>query len=215
MPEMFPLASMRENYTVGQLLEQDVDQNPFVQFERWFADAQTEARIQEPNAMVLASVSPEGQPSARVVLLKDFSEQGLVFYTHYHSRKAKEILATKKVSVVFFWGPLERQIRIEGIASKASPEISDAYFASRPRNSQLGAHVSPQSSVIPDQEYLKKREEELKLTFGDDEIPRPEHWGGIVIVPDTFEFWQGRPSRLHDRIRYKKNQQWQYERLAP
>ena len=214
MAEMSPLASMRENYTADQLLEHDVDQNPFVQFERWFADAQA-VPIHEPNAMILASVSPDGQPSARVVLLKGFSEQGLVFYTHYHSRKAKEILNTKKVSVVFFWGPLERQIRIEGTASKASPENSDAYFASRPRSSQLGAHVSPQSNVIPDRDYLKNRQKELELSFTDQDIPRPQDWGGIIIVPHSFEFWQGRPSRLHDRIRYKKSQQWQYERLAP
>lgn len=214
MAEMSPLASMRENYTVGQLLEEEMDKNPFTQFERWFADAQA-APIQEPNAMILASVSPEGQPSARVVLLKDFSEQGLVFYTHYRSRKAKEMLSTKKVSVVFFWEPLERQVRIEGIASKASPEVSDAYFASRPRDSQLGAHVSPQSNVISHRDALKNRQKELELSFTGQDIPRPEGWGGIVIVPHSFEFWQGRPSRLHDRIRYNKSQHWQYERLAP
>jgi pyridoxamine 5'-phosphate oxidase len=214
MTERSSLADMRENYTVGQLLEDDVAKSPFVQFERWFAEAEA-SNIQEPNAMVVASVSPEGQPSARVVLLKDFSEQGLVFYTNYHSRKAKEILATEKVSVVFFWSPLERQIRIEGMAHKASEAVSDAYFASRPRSSQLGAHVSPQSRVIPDRGYLKARQQELESSFAHQEIPRPEHWGGIVIVPHSFEFWQGRPSRLHDRIRYVKNQQWQYERLAP
>lgn len=214
MTELSPLADMRENYTAGQLLEENVAQSPFVQFERWFADAQA-SDVQEPNAMVVASVSTEGQPSARVVLLKDFSEQGLVFYTNYHSRKAKEILATQKVSVVFFWGVLERQIRIEGVAHKVSAAVSDAYFASRPRSSQLGAHVSPQSSTIPDQNYLSDRQKELESAFAGQDIPRPEHWGGILIVPTTFEFWQGRPSRLHDRIRYIKNQQWQYERLAP
>lgn len=214
MTEMSPLADMRENYTTGQLQEEDVAQSPFVQFERWFADAQA-SNIKEPNAMVVASVSSEGQPSARVVLLKDFSEEGLVFYTNYHSRKATEILSTQKVSVVFFWSDLERQVRVEGIAHKASATVSDAYFASRPRSSQLGAHVSPQSRVIPDRNYLKDRQNELEASFAGRDIPRPEHWGGIVIVPTVFEFWQGRPSRLHDRIRYIKSQQWQYERLAP
>lgn len=214
MTEMSPLADMRENYTTGQLREEDVAQSPFVQFERWFADAQA-SDIKEPNAMVVASVSSEGQPSARVVLLKDFSEEGLVFYTNYRSRKATEILTTQKVSVVFFWSELERQIRIEGVAHKASAKVSDAYFASRPRSSQLGAHVSPQSEIIPDRVFLKTRQQALASDFAEQDIPRPEHWGGIVIVPTVFEFWQGRPSRLHDRIRYIKSKQWQYERLAP
>lgn len=215
MVELSPLADMRENYTAGQLSEQEVADSPFVQFENWFAEAQA-SEVYEPNAMTVVSVSPEGQPSARMVLLKGFSEAGLVFYTHYHSRKAREMLATQKVAAVFFWGPLERQVRIEGDVKKAESEVSDAYFASRPRGSQLGAHVSPQSEVIPDREYLVQRQVELEAQFEGRDIPRPEDWGGLVIVPRMFEFWQGRPSRLHDRIRYDlQEQNWSYQRLAP
>ena len=219
---MTRLGEMREDYTAGQLREADLAAGPFVQFEQWFNTAR-EKGLHEPNAMTVASVNAAGQPSARIVLLKDFSEDGFVFYTNYDSRKGREILETRKVALVFFWSELERQVRIEGHAEKVSAHISDAYFASRPRASQLGAHVSPQSQVIPDRDFLNHRQQELESRFKDQPIPRPEHWGGINVIPEVFEFWQGRSGRLHDRIRYTKNnvhqqnndRSWLHERLAP
>ena len=214
------LGNMREDYQQGELLESEVSSNPFKQFENWFQTALT-SDLTEPNAMLIATVNGDGSPSMRTVLMKDFSEAGFVFYTNFNSRKGKDIEANPQVALLFYWGTLERQIRIEGRAERVPSEIADGYFHSRPRSSQIGAHASPQSQVIPDRDFLQDQLRDLEAQFADHEIPRPEHWGGYCIKPVYFEFWQGRSSRLHDRICYRQIQtkgkpsHWQVERLAP
>ena len=172
--------------------------------------------MDEPNAMSLATISPEGNPRTRIVLLKDFSKDGLIFYTNYDSAKAKGMEVNKAVSVNFVWHPLQRQINIQGFTEKVDRKVSELYFHSRPRGSQLGALVSPQSKVIASRKVLEDRLTELEAQYKNEPIPLPENWGGIRIVPTRFEFWQGRDNRLHDRFEYiLKNDQWSTQRLAP
>jgi pyridoxamine 5'-phosphate oxidase len=206
------LHELRKNYSKHHLNEAEVNDNPFQQFATWFSDAQ-KSSIHEPNAMTLATASSDGKPSARIVLLKEVSKEGLVFYTNYHSRKGKEIAANPNAALLFFWDALERQVRIEGVVEKASDAASDAYFNSRPLESRIGAIVSAQSQVIESRKVLEELFEQKKK---EGNIERPKHWGGYILVPDYFEFWQGRPNRIHDRIAYTKNENgWSIQRLSP
>jgi pyridoxamine 5'-phosphate oxidase len=212
------LEEIRRNYQHATLNEAELDQDPMNMFYKWW-DAALDAEIIEPNAMTLSTVNSEGQPSARIVLLKTASADGFEFYTNYQSQKAIEIDQNPKVALVFLWKDLERQIRIEGIAEKAAREKSQVYFQSRPRGSQIGAWASPQSTVIPNRTYLEKEVEKVSDQFENvDPLPCPDHWGGYLIKPHMIEFWQGRSDRLHDRIRYTRNDDgnnWKIERLAP
>lgn len=210
------IAAIREDYCKYKLDERDVLSSPIQQFERWFDEARI-AEVVEPNAMVLATVGEDGFPSSRVVLLKDIKPSGFSFFTSYHSKKGRAIEKQKKVSLLFFWPELQRQVRVEGWAEKLLSEDSDEYFASRPRGSRIGAIASPQSQVIADREVLETRVEELTAEYGDKEIiERPAFWGGYLVSPLRMEFWQGRSSRLHDRIEYVFQQgNWIIQRLAP
>ncbi len=209
------VADIRVDYTKGALDEAQVSSDPILQFEQWFQEA-IKSEVLEPNAMSLGTVL-NGRPAVRIVLLKGFDENGFVFYTNYESRKAKEITGEPHAALTFFWPELQRQIRIEGHIVKVSPKESDDYYASRDRLSRLGAWASPQSSVIDDRSELETLVNEVNARFeGQEEIPRPDHWGGYRVVPDYLEFWQGRSSRLHDRITYKKEAgSWKIERIAP
>jgi pyridoxamine 5'-phosphate oxidase len=209
------IADLRKEYTLNGLDVTDVAPNPITQFRQWF-DAALQAGIPEPNAMHLATVSAEGYPSGRIVLVKGVDERGFAFYTNYESQKGRELINHPMASLTFFYPELERQIRIEGRVEKVSPEESDQYFNSRPRGSQLGAWVSPQSEIIANRAELENRQQELEKQFAEQSVPRPPHWGGFRVVPDRVEFWQGRPSRLHDRIRYRPLAgDWIIERIAP
>lgn len=209
------IASLRQSYSQNELLEENVLENPFKQFGKWFEEA-LNAQVIEPNAMHLSTISV-GKPHGRIVLLKGFDEKGFSFYTNYLSNKGQEIAETAFASLTFFWGDLERQVRIEGSIEQISGEESDEYFHSRPRGSQIGAWVSNQSTVIDGRKVLEERLEKLERDFKDSEIiPRPSHWGGYRIVPNKIEFWQGRPNRLHDRILFTKlGDEWKIERLSP
>ena len=213
---MTNLHDFRKDYKQDTLSISEVDENPIIQFEQWMKDAITSEVVAEPNAMTLVTSTPDGKPSARVVLLKSFNEEGFVFYTNYESRKAIELMGNPYASIVFDWHVMERQVRIEGVAKKVSEEESDKYFYSRPKGSQIGAWVSPQSTFIDGREELEARQAKIESDFNDKPITRPPHWGGFVLQPHTIEFWQGRQSRLHDRLIYiKTGDEWMLRRLAP
>lgn len=209
------VADIRVDYSKGELDEAQVASDPILQFEQWFQEA-VNSEVMEPNAMSLGTVR-DGRPSVRIVLLKGFDERGFVFYTNYESRKAREITGEPNAALTFFWPELQRQIRIEGTIEKISSVESDQYYASRDRLSRLGAWASPQSSEIDNRSDLESLVEEVTARFeGQEEIPRPDHWGGYSVKPDYLEFWQGRSSRLHDRITYQREgEAWRISRIAP
>ena len=218
------IAHLRQDYQMESLDVSDVDKNPFVQFSKWFDEA-LKAEILEPNAMTLATATPDGKPSARIVLLKgvefhhpEMQAGGFVFYTNYSSQKGIEMAQNPHVALCFNWLDVQRQIRIEGVVSKVAEEISTEYFNSRPKKSRIGALASPQSKIVPDRAFLENKFNELTEKYADTEgVPRPQHWGGYIVKPTLIEFWQGRRSRLHDRICYTKleGEEWKIERLAP
>ncbi len=193
------ISGIRADYRMASLDETEVGTDPLLFFQKWFRQAE-EAGITEVNAMTLATANVWGLPSARIVLLKGLDEEGFIFYTNYESEKGRQIADEQSVALLFFWKELERQVRIEGIAQKMPAEASDAYFHSRPKGSQISAAASPQSQVIESREVLEQKVKELELQYADSEIPRPAHWGGYKVIPEKIEFWQGRASRLHDRI---------------
>ncbi|WP_461790903.1 pyridoxamine 5'-phosphate oxidase [Pedobacter sp.] len=207
--------NLRQDYKSAELNEKDIVKNPIAQFEKWFGDA-IDAQIYEPNVMTLATADKSGRPNARIVLLKGVDEEGFSFYTNYLSQKGKEIKRNPFACLVFFWAELERQVRIEGKIEKLDKETSEQYFHSRPTGSQIGAIASPQSQVIEGRESLEAKVQELTQQYEGKQIPKPAHWGGYIVKPTSIEFWQGRPSRLHDRIKFTLvNGGWKIERLAP
>ena len=217
MSEIISLEDLREDYRLATLDESSCDSNPIQQFAKWFREAKT-ARLKEPNAMSLATCTLDGRPSARIVLLKEFGETGFIFYTNYGSQKGREIDANPHVALNFLWAELERQVRVDGTVTRIPPEKSEAYFRSRPRGSRIGAWVSNQSEHIDSRAVLESRLAELETRFaGSDDIPPPGYWGGFCVQPERIEFWQGRTSRLHDRILYERdgNGGWKIGRLSP
>jgi pyridoxamine 5'-phosphate oxidase len=209
------IADIRKDYKLQTLLEADVAPDPITQFGKWWEEAVNSA-IDEVNAMTLATIDKNNMPSARIVLLKGYDKNGFVFFTNYQSHKGEQLLQNPSACLVFFWRELERQIRITGKVEKISGKDSDAYFTSRPAGSRIGAWASPQSSVIANRTVIEEKLKDLEQQFGDNNIPRPPHWGGYIVKPIQIEFWQGRPSRLHDRMQYTLQEgSWVVERLAP
>lgn len=207
--------SLRHDFSKQTLHENEVNKEPVLQFEKWFREA-VETKVNEPNAMALSTVSADHKPSTRIVLLRNFDENGFVFYTNYTSRKGEEIRQNNNAALLFFWPELERQVRIEGMLARQTAEESDLYFNARPRESKLGAWTSEQSKIIASRKVLDDTFDALSKKYPGDNIPRPPYWGGYVLQPVAMEFWQGRPGRLHDRIFYsKEGNQWKIERLAP
>ena len=210
-----PLGVVRRELALAPLDVTTLERDPVAQFRRWFADAER-AELLEPNAMTLATADDTGRPSARVVLLKGVDERGLVFFTDYRSRKAADLAANPLAALTFLWKELDRQVRITGQVEKVTPEESAEYFRTRPRGSQLGAWASTQSSILTDRAALEREVARVTAEFSDGVVPLPPHWGGYRVVPDEFEFWQGRENRLHDRFRYKRESAaWRIERLSP
>ena len=210
------IANIRKEYIWGGLSESDMDADPIRQFAAWFQQALA-ANLPDPNAMTLATATPDGQPSARIVLLKAFDATGFTFFTNYEGRKARELTANARAALLFFWPELQRQVRIEGIVERVSEAESDDYFRSRPLGSRLGAWASAQSEVIASRDALEERVRQAVQRFPDGEVPRPPFWGGFRVRPLSIEFWQGRPDRLHDRLRYQRvpPEGWHIERLSP
>ncbi len=211
------LADLREDYRLGAFGEQNCETNPIVQFEKWFLEAQV-ADNKEPNAMTLATATTGGHPSARIVLLKEVSDAGFVFYTNYGSRKAQDLETNPRCALTFYWSEMERQVRVEGQARRIGREQSEAYFRTRPKGSKLGAWASRQSEPVASRQELESKLAELQGKYaGVEDIPAPEFWGGYCVVPESIEFWQGRTNRLHDRIRYRRKGEtgWTIERLSP
>jgi pyridoxamine 5'-phosphate oxidase len=213
--ELVSVPHHRIDYGRLSLSEEDLHPDPIRQFLIWF-EAANEAEVPEPHAMTLATATPDGRPSARIVLLRGCDERGFAFFTNYESRKGRELEANPHAALVFYWHGLERQVRVEGTVERVSDRESDAYFHSRPAASRLGAWASRQSEVIDDRESLEARCRAMEATYPDGNVPRPEYWGGYRVVPEAVEFWQGRPSRLHDRLRYTRaGRDWKIERLSP
>lgn len=210
------LHNNRKVYEKSQLIESEIKENPIEQFRDWFLDATQNSAVAEANAMAVSTLENDGCPRTRMVLLKEYTFEGFIFYTNYDSRKGKAIETTHKACLHFFWPSLERQIIIKANLEKIAPNLSDGYFHSRPKGSQLGAAVSPQSQVIPNREFLENKLIELEEKYENSEVPRPENWGGYIAKPYEIEFWQGRPNRLHDRLLYElQDLDWKISRLAP
>jgi len=214
---MKDLSNYRKSYEKSELLESNIPEDPINLFHRWFYEVEEFGSIEEVNAMTVSTIGLDGFPRARVVLLKKFNEEGFIFYTNYDSEKGKAIEVNPHICLSFFWHSMERQVIIKGIAEKTAPSVSDGYFDTRPDGSKLGAIVSPQSQVIPSRTFLEEKLKELEKQFNQKEIPRPINWGGFLVRPQEVEFWQGRPNRLHDRIRYQLQADyfWKIDRLAP
>jgi pyridoxamine 5'-phosphate oxidase len=209
------IADLRQDYRQAALLESEADPNPIAQFQSWFAAA-VAAQLPEPNAMTIATATPDGIPSARIVLLKDADDRGFVFFTNYNSHKGQELTNNPQAAIVFLWTELERQVRIQGRVERIAAAESDEYFYSRPPGSRLGAWASNQSAVVADRSVLDQQLADLEAKYANQEIPRPEHWGGFRVMPTMIEFWQGRSSRLHDRLRYRLiDGAWVIDRLSP
>jgi len=209
------LQDLRRNYKYKSLDQKDVELNPFGQFSIWFEEA-INSQLYEPNAMILATASKEGKPSVRALLLKGFDENGFVFYTNYEGRKGKELAENNDASILFYWAELERQVRLEGKVEKISKEESEKYFKTRPFKSRVGAWASAQSTVIESRFVIVKKFLKYLFKFHSNNVPLPPYWGGYILKPDVFEFWQGRANRLHDRVRYRKGDpEWIIERLSP
>lgn len=210
------LHDYRKLYRKHELLEEEIPRDPFELFHAWIRETETKKEVDEINTMTLSTIGLDGYPKTRVVLLKEYDKEGFVFFTNYESEKGKSIENNPKVCLSFFWPASERQVIVKGIAHKTTEEDSNAYFQSRPRESQLGAWASRQSSVIPSREFLKEKMNSLEQEYEGKEIPKPVYWGGYKVIPSQFEFWQGRPGRLHDRINFSlENEGWKIDRLAP